>query len=232
MCEKSKSESEDSHLPPQEERITCSPNLWAVSSQRPVVRMQPYSSLWKIAFYLWLFYNQIYIIIRFICDHDLIYLWSWSDIFVIVVRFICDHDQIYFWLSWQCTPDMHPLLWSRWVGSNWSQSSHNLRPNHSLFCWKFRFFYIFVVKKKLYILYFYETCFRGEQNPEQQIRYLLSLPKDNYDNHHGLSLTNDGHDDNHNILWKIYIFNNHKHENDTNHDGLSLQNNNHDGLSW
>ena len=53
-----------------------------------------------------------------------------------------------------------------------------------------------------FILYFifYETCFRGEQNPEQQIRYLLSLPKDNYDNHDGLSLTNDGHDDNHNIL--------------------------------
>ena len=56
-----------------------------------------------------------------------------------MIRFIFDHDQIYFWLSWQCTPDMHPLLWSRWVGSNWSQSSHNLRPNRSLFCWKFWF---------------------------------------------------------------------------------------------
>ena len=63
------------------------------------------------------------------------------------------------------------------------------------------------------ILYFYETCFRGEQIPGQQIRYLLSLPKHNYDNHDGLSLTNDDHD---------------------NPDGLSLTNddhNNHDGLS-
>ena len=40
------------------------------------------------------------------------------------------------------------------------------------------------------ILHLYETCFQGEQNPVQQIRYLLSWPEDNRDNHDNL----DNHD--------------------------------------
>ena len=45
------------------------------------------------------------------------------------------------------------------------------------------------------ILHLYETCFQGEQNPVQQIRYLLSWPEDNRDNHDNL----DNHDGSSNI---------------------------------